>query len=361
MTVGRQSISTIKGNVMQKLFVVFAVLLTLGGCASGPTNPLDRATNLREKNAGEAAALVYGISMANVTLDETDKLRHWKLYWRTINTDYSWIEKGTDERLRYIERYCASRNGTIDGPKVTAQVTDKSANEIVCSNAKTGQPIFRVVGSYNHISPSVSRSRVRGGCVSLSSGEPGFDVHKPLACSEAVDVFEWKTPGALADVDRDYKLGSVGFDTVQVVDAELKKQQEESARLTLAAKQQRERQLQLKQQEEQRQREEEQRQREQAIRDLPKIRTVGQKICRIEEITTRKIIGTAMGNPMYGAQIKQQATITGFTENTSGSKIQLRISGMQVNGENLDRIDGDVVYQNGGVVWDEASNWRLCY
>lgn len=339
---------------MQKLFVVFAVLLTLGGCASGPSNPLDKASNLREKNAGEAAALVYGINMTKVSLDETDKLRHWKLYWRTLNTDYSWIEKGTDEELRYFERYCASRNGTIDGPKVTATAWDKSAKEIACSDAKTGQAIFRVVGSYNHIPISVTTSRMPGGCVWLSSDENGFDVHKRLACSETVDVFEWKTPGALADVDRDYKLGSVGFDTVQVVNAELQKQQEEAARRTQAAKQERERQAQMKQLEEQRQR-------EQAIRDLPRVKTVGQKICRTEEITTRKIIGTAMGNPMYGTPVKQQATITGFTENSSGSKIQLRISGMQVNGENLDRIDGDVVYQNGGVVWDEASNWRLCY
>lgn len=92
------------------------------------------------------------------------------------------------------------------------------------------------------------------------------------------------------------------------------------------------------------------------------VKTIGQKICRTEEITQRKTMGYFRGDPIYEkSSSKAQAMITAFTENSSGSKIQIRISGMVSNGSNLDRVDGDVVLQNGAVVWDEAANWRLCY
>lgn len=92
------------------------------------------------------------------------------------------------------------------------------------------------------------------------------------------------------------------------------------------------------------------------------VKTIGQKICRTEEISQRKVMGYFRGDPIYEkTSSKVQAMITAFTENASGSKIQIRISGMQANGSNLERIDGGVVLQNGAVIWDEAANWGLCY
>ena len=78
-------------------------------------------------------------------------------------------------------------------------------------------------------------------------------------------------------------------------------------------------------------------------------------------VTQRKVTGEFRGQPIYGEPIQVKAKITAFTENVSGDKIQLRISGMLVGDENVDRIDGEVVFQNGGVIWDNATNWGLCY
>jgi hypothetical protein len=56
----------------------------------------------------------------------------------------------------------------------------------------------------------------------------------------------------------------------------------------------------------------------------------------------------------------------GFTENVNGNKIQVRIGGIQKfdsSGNNLgntDRVDGETVYQNGAVIWEDAANWNPC-
>jgi hypothetical protein len=101
-------------------------------------------------------------------------------------------------------------------------------------------------------------------------------------------------------------------------------------------------------------------QREQTIRDLPRIKTGGEKICKTIDGTHRDILGYGMGKPMYGPERHVKYHISAFTENVSGSKIQVRISGIQLNGENVDRVDGDTVLQNGSIIWDEALEWSLC-
>lgn len=339
---------------MQRLFVVLLVLVTLAGCASAPTNPLSNVSNLSEKNLGEVVTLVYERKPEYVKLDETEKLWHWRANWATLNTDYSWIIKGTNERFQFFESYCSARNGTLEGPKVYGSVANKSAKEISCSDSKTKRPIFRVIASYNTIDRSINQIREVGGCVWLSSNQPGYDEHKTLACSETIDAFQWKSSGSLDDLEHDYRLGHVGLSTVQAVLAEEQRQlqAEREAQAKLA---------QIQRDIEQRNLEQAARERERAMRDLPQVKTVGQKICRTIGITRRKVIGDYRGEPIYGEPTNAKVKVTAFTESVSGDKIQVRISGMQAGNENLDRIDGDVVFQNGGVIWDNATNWGLCY
>lgn len=84
---------------------------------------------------------------------------------------------------------------------------------------------------------------------------------------------------------------------------------------------------------------------------------IGQLVC-----TNISTTGKFGGNT-YDENIRVQA----FVESASGSKYQVRISGMvsegsryRSRGTNVDRINGDVVYTNGAVLWDQASNWRSC-
>lgn len=88
---------------------------------------------------------------------------------------------------------------------------------------------------------------------------------------------------------------------------------------------------------------------------------IGQEVCKKINITQRKIVNyTIVGHePVYAAE-KAQALVAAFVEHNAGSKTQVRISGMRINGENISRIDGDVVYENGSVIWDTTSNWSSC-
>lgn len=39
---------------------------------------------------------------------------------------------------------------------------------------------------------------------------------------------------------------------------------------------------------------------------------------------------------------------------------QTRLARLDLNGANVDRIDGGTVLQNGSIIWDEATEWSLC-
>jgi|CXWL01.1.fsa_nt_gi TPR repeat protein len=90
-----------------------------------------------------------------------------------------------------------------------------------------------------------------------------------------------------------------------------------------------------------------------------RIYQVGQKICQDINITT------SFGSSTYPHVV----TITGFIENNANSKIQIRISSLIIIqgsapykpvGSSMDRINGDVVYERGAIIWDESSNWKQC-
>ena len=88
---------------------------------------------------------------------------------------------------------------------------------------------------------------------------------------------------------------------------------------------------------------------------LVQVKEIGQFVCT-------KINGTeswGLGRPE--PRIYQ---ISGYTEKSSGEKIQIRINGIQKfdqNGNllgNVDRVNGVVIYQNGAIIWDDAVNWN---
>jgi hypothetical protein len=92
--------------------------------------------------------------------------------------------------------------------------------------------------------------------------------------------------------------------------------------------------------------------REQRARNLAQVKITGQTVCT-------SFSGSSAGR-------FRTFKVRAFTEGSNGNKIQVRIGGIQKfdgSGNNLgntDRVDGDTVYQNGGVIWDEASNWNPC-
>lgn len=85
---------------------------------------------------------------------------------------------------------------------------------------------------------------------------------------------------------------------------------------------------------------------------------VGQTVCKNVQITK------SWAYKNYNEDVK----ITGFVENSSASKVQIRISGMISGGSditrkgtNINRIDGDIVLETGAVIWDESYKWKSCY
>jgi hypothetical protein len=102
--------------------------------------------------------------------------------------------------------------------------------------------------------------------------------------------------------------------------------------------------------------------------ELPKnsVFSVGQMVC--EEISGehKRVIGSAMGKNVYSRPEQRMYKISGYIENSNGNKIKIRIGGIQMFDssrnllENVDRVDGEIVYQNAAIIWDEAANWGSC-
>lgn len=105
---------------------------------------------------------------------------------------------------------------------------------------------------------------------------------------------------------------------------------------------------------------------EEAKRNLPIVRTIGQKICKVTPGTHQEAIGTAMGRTVWGKGTLVDYQLTAFTEGVSSSKIQLRIAGIQYSDartgrkENMDRLNGDVALAVNSVIWDDPMLWRPC-
>lgn len=97
---------------------------------------------------------------------------------------------------------------------------------------------------------------------------------------------------------------------------------------------------------------------------LEQVKQIGQKICRIYSGTTFQTV--SYGSTAARVNEKNRTfKISGFTENTSKNKLQIRIGGiMAFEGSapvgNIDKLEGDIILQNGSVIWDDAGNWNPC-
>ncbi len=314
---------------MKRLIVVLASLILLEGCS---TNPLSKVDNLSNKNLGEVSKYLFRYAELSAP-DETDKLLHWKLTNEMIYSDDSgFIIK---DRLENLSAYCSTKNGKFENPIKRP----RASTEVVCLDQSTNRPIFIVVGGIEE-------------CRSLSPDSSHYlKGARETGCKVWADAFIWKTPGTRQDIYDSFRLENEGFITYHKPTPEelLQKQRNAEQQRQIAASAEEKRQLALAEAA-----------RERTKRELPLVKTVGQKICRTIGITQRQAVGQYLGKTVYTDPVSVQARVTGFTENVSGDKIQLRIAGMQAGNENLDRIDGDVMYQTGGVIWDNASNWGLC-
>ncbi len=341
---------------MRQLFVILAVCVTLSGCAS---SPLDKIPDLANKDLGDVTAILN--NQDRVDADETQKLRHWKYSQGYFVKDVGeGAIQATKLRLIQVKPYCAALGGNLSEPVYETFANSITKIESLCSRKSDGAALFRVAMGYEVISVYKSRAPQQGACVWPMSDNPIYRENNvssetyPVLCRAWFDAFQWKTSGISGDVEDQYKVGAMGFDTISNVDMQLQRRKNFLEQQQQAQLREIKMRIQLNEQEQARLR-------ERALRDLPQVKSVGQKICRTVEITQRKVLGYAMGKPLYGVPSQQQAHITAFTENVSESKIQIRVSGIQANGENIKSIDGDVVIENGAVIWDEAANWGLCY
>jgi hypothetical protein len=94
-------------------------------------------------------------------------------------------------------------------------------------------------------------------------------------------------------------------------------------------------------------------------------RVVGTQICRTEQGISRPMIGTALGQPMYGRGVQSNYYIVGFTEGTTPTKIKVRINSIQSSSAtsgvvNIDHLDGNPQLNVNGVIFDNPANWRPC-
>lgn len=325
---------------MFRLLIVFVFSIVLAGCAS---SPLDKVSNLPKKDLGQVASILYGNGEddARLNADQTENFKHWRLNVGRLYNREKFAMQGLEENLSQFGKYCSALGGTLNTPYAYPDLGSR-VRGVTCEQTKSAVVIFQVFAANIHCA--------------FTQGQPSYDPAFQYSCGLWIDAFQSKSGTNTADLSKEYRLQSAigGFATIQVADAAKQREQEERANKAKAFKAEFDKQWQLKI-------EKEQEAQAQAIRDQPQVKTVGQKVCRSEEITQRKVMGSAMGQLVYGNSIKLQAKVTAFTEKSAGSKIQVRISGIQANGENLDRIDGDVVLENGAIVWDEATHWGLCY
>lgn len=97
---------------------------------------------------------------------------------------------------------------------------------------------------------------------------------------------------------------------------------------------------------------------------LEQVKQIGQKICRTYSGTTFQTV--SYGSTTARVNEKNRTfKVSGFTENASKNKLQIRIGGIMafegyVPVGNIDKLDGDIILQNGSVIWDDAGNWNPC-
>lgn len=319
-------------NTMQKYGLLLISVIWIAGCAA--PNPLANVSNLSEKDLGQVVALVFKKPVQIDAPDEPKNFQHWVAVSGMGYHDRENMQASIDFKLGHFDKYCSSLGGTLihkvpEDRRVQAQV--------VCEQGNSNTAIF-LIAAYT------------ANCTYNNTDDSGRISYYSIACNEWVDAFHWKSPGPLSDFEKEYKFGTVanayslhdGYVTARVANAQKESDREDASRKSAQFTAEFNRKMKLQQDSE------------------LQAKTVGQKICRHVTATQRKVIGYAMNEPVYGAPTELYAKVTGFTEQLSADKIQIRISGIQANGKNLNRIDGDVVIENGAVIWDNPKKWGLC-
>lgn len=84
-----------------------------------------------------------------------------------------------------------------------------------------------------------------------------------------------------------------------------------------------------------------------------KVKEIGQSVC------------TSFPGTMYNGAMKVHIQVSGATEAVNGSKLQIRIRGIQIIDalgriNNTDRVDGQTVYKEGALIWEDLREWNPC-
>jgi hypothetical protein len=263
--------------------------------------------------------------------NESPSLRYWHYRFESVSYAYQ-INDSVNSLMDVYGDYCSAKDGKLSGVTYKKTCRKSSDNTVM---------FFVSLYIYDNGPADNGRLNVRG----EHSGVEKVAI--------VIDGFEWKNPSQSSDISSEYlPVGETYAPTANAL--AMKEQALKAAEENRKNAQQRwsaaARDLEIKQAD----------LREQKIRDLPKVKTIGQKICKTIDGMHKNILGYAMGKPIFGPERQVKYYLTAFTENVSGSKIQVRISGMQLNSENINRVDGDTVLQNGSIIWDEALEWNLC-
>lgn len=90
------------------------------------------------------------------------------------------------------------------------------------------------------------------------------------------------------------------------------------------------------------------------------VSAVGARVCREIGGTTRNVVGTSFGQPLYGRTTGTTFHITGFTEAFSDDRIKVLISAIreESTGQYIDALPPD--YTKGVHTWENFTSWRPC-
>jgi hypothetical protein len=103
-----------------------------------------------------------------------------------------------------------------------------------------------------------------------------------------------------------------------------------------------------------------------AQRAATQARVEGAKICKTVRGEWSPLVTTALGTHISAPRQATTFFVTGFTEQVSGKRIQIRIAGIRAplpatqEFQNVSRVDGDTVLIINNLIWDDSMNWSPC-
>lgn len=306
---------------------ILGIHLGLAGCVS---NPVRDMPNLATASVGDVTAkLAEDIKPGRSSKDESENFHHWRHHFPYCRTCYT--------------------RGLLDGQLFGAYQPACEARQANFSYLPTRE------------NPKFVECR-------SAAGELIFAVHAKVESGKALgtwfitaDSFEAKRLSPTLKVWDEYAVGSDGLykrdkeqeriDAAKRAD-EAKVQLDRYRKAAALAKVEMERQQRLDE--------------EQRTRELPIVKTVGQKVCASGTGNERQVVAYAFGKPVFSDPVNREYRVTGFTEQVAGNRIRVLVAGIQIiegrgNTRAIDKLEGDAVLERGKPTWDDARNWRLCH